>query len=63
MMPTQKKKSPLVEAAVALIEARNISMVTSEEWENLTKAVETESGEKVEWRTDDEFAEAEEKAG
>ena len=63
MMPTQKKKSPLVEAAVALIEARNISMVTSEEWENLTKAVETESGEKVEWRTDDEIAEAEEKAG
>jgi len=63
MMPTQKNKSPLVQAAIALMEARNISMVTSEEWENLAKAVEAESGEKIEWRTDDEIADAEEKAG
>jgi hypothetical protein len=63
MTPTQKNKSPLVQAAIALMEARNIGMVTSEEWENLAKAVEAESGEKIEWRTDDEIADAEEKAG
>jgi Arc/MetJ-type ribon-helix-helix transcriptional regulator len=63
MTPTKKNESPLVRAAVALMEARNIGMVTSEEWENLAKAVEAESGEKIEWRTDDEIADAEEKAG
>ncbi len=42
---------------------RNIGMVTSEEWENLAKAVEAESGERVEWRTHDEIDDAEEKAG
>jgi hypothetical protein len=39
------------------MEARNIGMVTSEEWENLAKAVEAESGGKIEWRTHDEIAE------
>jgi hypothetical protein len=63
MTPTQKNKSPLVQAAIALMEARNIGMVTSEEWENLAKAVEEESGEKIEWRTHDEVDDAEEKAG
>jgi hypothetical protein len=29
-----------------------------EEWENLAKAVEAESGERIEWRTDDEIAHA-----
>jgi len=45
------------------MEARNIGMVTSEGWENLAKAVEAESGEKIEWRTDDEIDDDEEKAG
>jgi hypothetical protein len=63
MTPTQKSKSPLLRAAIALMEARNIGMVTSEEWENLAKAVEAESDEKIEWRTHDEIADAEEKAG
>ena len=61
MTPTQKNKSPVVQTAIALMEARNVGMVTSEEWENLAKAVEAESGEKVEWRTDDEIEDAEEK--
>jgi len=56
MTPTQKNKSPLVEVAIALMEARNICTVTSEEWENLAKPIEAESGEKVEWRTLDEIA-------
>jgi len=38
MMPTQKDKSPLLQAAIALMEARNAGMVTAEEWENLAKA-------------------------
>jgi len=49
--------------AIALLEARNIQMVTSEEWENLAKAVEAESGEQIEWRTHDEIDDAEEKVG
>jgi len=57
MMPTQKDKSPLLQAAIALMEARNIGMVTSEEWENFAKAVEAESGEKIEWRTEDDAEE------
>jgi len=44
------------------MEARNIGMVTSEEWENLATAVEAESVKKIEWATDDEIADAEEKA-
>lgn len=62
-MTAQKNKSPLLQAAIALMEARNVGMVTSEQWENLAKAVEAESGEKIEWCTDDEIADAEEKAG
>ena len=38
-------------------------MMASQEWENLAKAVEAESGENVEWRTNDEIADAEEKVG
>jgi hypothetical protein len=45
------------------MKARNIGMVTAEEWENLAEAVEAESGEKIEWRTVDEIADAEEKTG
>jgi hypothetical protein len=45
------------------MEARNIGMVTSEEWENLAKGVEAEFGEKIEWRTHDEIDDAEERAG
>jgi hypothetical protein len=63
MAPSQKSRSPLLQAAVALIEARNLGMVTAEEWENLAEAVEAESGEKIEWRTVDEIADAEEKTG
>ena len=44
------------------MEARNIGMVTSEEWENLAKAVEAESGQKIEWRTHDEIMDAEDAA-
>jgi hypothetical protein len=58
MEHAQNNKSPLFEAVIALMEARN-----GGEWENLSKAVEAESGEKIEWRTDDEIADAEEKAG
>jgi hypothetical protein len=63
MEHAQNNKSPLLEAVIAVMEARNGGMVTSREWENLSKAVEAESGEKIEWRTDDEIADAEEKAG
>jgi hypothetical protein len=63
MTPTQQNKSPLLQAAIALMEARNVGMVTSEEWENLAKAVEAESGEQIEWRTDDEITDTAEKAG
>ena len=63
MTTTQNKQSPLLQAAIALMQARNIEMVTSEEWETLAKAVEAESSARVEWRTHDELADAEEKAG
>jgi hypothetical protein len=58
MEHAQNNKSPLFEAVIALMGARN-----GGEWENLSKAVEAESVEKIEWRTDDEIADAEEKAG
>jgi hypothetical protein len=58
----QKNKSAVLHAAIALMEARNIGMVTSEEWENLAKAVEAESGQKIEWRTHDEIMDAEDAA-
>ena len=47
----------MLQAAIALMEARNAGMVTAEEWENLAKAVEAESGEKIEWRTEDDAEE------
>lgn len=62
-MTPRQNKSPLLQAAIALMEARNIGMVTSEEWETLAKAVQAESGEKVEWRTHDEIDDEAEKAG
>jgi len=34
-------------------------MLTSEEWEHLAKAIEAESGERVDWRTHDEIVDAE----
>jgi len=57
MKHPQKNKSPLVQAAISLMEARNLGMVTCEEWENLAKAVVAECGERIEWRTHDEIAE------
>jgi hypothetical protein len=60
--PVPKNKSAVLKAAIALMEARNIGMVTSEEWENLAKAVKAESGQKVEWRTHDEVLDAEDAA-
>lgn len=56
-------QSRLLLTAIALLEARNVDMVTSEEWEKLAKAVEAQSGKRVEWRTDDEIVDAERKAG
>lgn len=58
----QKKKSPLLSAAITLMEARNLGMVTSEEWEKLAKAVKAESGQKIEWRTHDEILDDEDQA-
>jgi len=63
MTPMQKNQSPLLNAAVALLESRSVQMLTFEEWENLANAVEAESGERVEWRTHDEIDDAEERAG
>jgi hypothetical protein len=60
MTPTQKNTSPLLHAAIALLEARNVQMLSAEEWENLAKAVDAESGERVEWRTHDEIDDAQE---
>jgi hypothetical protein len=40
---------------MALLEARSLGMLTSQEWERLARAVESESGERVEWRTHDEL--------
>lgn len=51
----QKDKSGVIQAAVALMEARNVGMATSEEWANLADAVETESGLRIEWRTHHEL--------
>jgi hypothetical protein len=51
MKHPQKNKSPLVQAAIALMQARNLGMITCEEWENLAKAVEAECGKLIEWRT------------
>ena len=51
----QKSKSALLQAAMALMEARSVGMVTEEEWANLANAVEAESGQKIEWRTHDEL--------
>ena len=46
----QKDKSGVIQAAVALMEARNVGMATSEEWANLADAVEAESGLRIEPR-------------
>ena len=54
-----KTKSAVLKAAISLMEARNVGMVTSEEWEKLAKAVKAESGQKIEWRTHDEIMDAE----
>jgi len=54
----QKNKSPLLSAAIALMDARNIGMVTPEEWKKLAKAVQAECGQKIEWRTHDEIMDA-----
>ena len=51
----QKNKSAVLQAAMALMDARSVGMVTEEEWANLANAVEAESGQKIEWRTHDEL--------
>jgi hypothetical protein len=56
--PVQKSKSPVLQAAIALMEARNVGMVTPEEWKKLAKAVQAECGQKIEWRTHDEIMDA-----
>ena len=58
----RQNESALLGAAIALLEARNIGMVTVEEWENLAKAVEADSGQKIEWRTQDELEDARDQA-
>jgi hypothetical protein len=58
----KKNESAVIQAAVALMEARNVGMVTSEEWANLAKAVEAESGLKIQWRTHDELLDIEDRA-
>jgi len=55
-------KSAVLQAAIALMEARHVGMITSEEWTNLAAAVE-ESGHKIERRTHEELLEAEDRAG
>ncbi len=61
-MIRQPEKSAVLHAAIALIAARNIGMVISEEWKNLAKAVEAEAREKIEWRRHDELLSAEDQA-
>lgn len=52
---TKPNKSAVVTAAIRLLEARADNMVTAEEWQNLAAAVESETGEQVEWRMGDEL--------
>lgn len=52
-------KSPLTEAVKRLLEARNIQMVTSEEWDAVAAALKQETGEYIEWRTQDELPDKE----
>lgn len=54
--------SPLREAVKRLLEARAIQMVTSEEWNAVADALEKETGERVEWRTQDELSEENEES-
>jgi hypothetical protein len=56
--PVQKSKSVVLQAAIALMEARNVRMVTPEEWKKVAKAVQAECGQKIEWRTHDEIMDA-----
>jgi hypothetical protein len=58
----QKNKSAVLQASMALMDARSVGMVTEEEWTNLANAVEAESGQKIEWRTHDELLDAEDQA-
>jgi hypothetical protein len=60
--PVQKNESAVLKAAIALMQARNVGMVTAEEWEKLAKAVKAESGQKIEWRTRDEILDAEDQS-
>ncbi len=45
----------LVTAAINLLEARAIQMLTETEWEALAQAVWEETGQYVQWRTWDEL--------
>jgi hypothetical protein len=58
----EKSKSSVLQAAIALMEARNVGMVTPEEWKKLAKAVQAECGQKIEWRTHDEIMDADDPA-
>ena len=45
----------LLTAAINLLEARAIQMLTEEHWEALAQAVKEATGQQVEWRTYDEL--------
>ena len=45
----------LLTAATQLLEARAVMQLTEDEWEALAQAVKDETGEYIQWRTDDEL--------
>jgi hypothetical protein len=48
-------KDNLITAAINLLEARAVQMITEAEWEALAQAVKEETGQYIEWRTGDEL--------
>jgi hypothetical protein len=45
----------LLTAAINLLEARSLRMITEAEWEALAQAIEEQTGQRIEWRTTDEL--------
>ena len=45
----------LLTAATQLLEARAVTQLTEDEWEALAQAVKDETGQYIQWRTDDEL--------
>ena len=45
----------LLTAATQLLEARAVMQLTEDEWEALAQAVKDETGQYIQWRTDDEL--------